>query len=309
MRRPARLGVGPLAIVLVAALAVWACDYVVVPPEESAGTAVNAEGWSAVPTAIGPGEDGALRIDLAIENDTKAWSTIEAARGAARLRGADGSTTDCPTVVVGTGGHRLPPGFRMRGFVGGTKAKPAVETLRVECPGVTGVSPGAKLALDTTFWTGDFNYYDEDATRTERTIEVDLDKVATDLTYPVAIPVDGLILPASTPITAINDVVLTLADAVRTDDGMEMTWQASNPGEYPSAVHIGQPPVIGADGILYGRYESPDIAEAPLTPPGGKETWTTTVAVPPEVGGLIVPLSVESQARYFVNYALDLSDR
>ena len=142
-----------------------------------------------------------------------------------------------------------------------------------------------------------------------RTIEVDLDKVAADLTYPVAIPVDGLILPASTPITAINDVVLTLADAVRTDDGLEMTWQTTNPGEYPSSVHIGQPPVIGADGILYGRYESPDIAEAPLTPPGGKETWTTTVAVPAEVSGLIVPLSVETQARNFGNYALDLSDR
>ena len=197
----------------------------------------------------------------------------------------------------------------MRGFVSGTKAEPVVETIRVECPGVTGVTPGAKLALDTTFWTGDFDYYDEDATRTERTIEVDLDKVAADLTYPVAIPVDGLIQPASTPITAINDVVLTLADAVRTDDGLEMTWKTTNPGEYPSFVHIGQPPVIGADGILYGRYESPDIAEAPLTPPGGEETWTTTVAVPPEVKGLIVPLSVESQARHFVHYAIDLTDR
>ena len=309
MTRPARRVAGPLAALLVAALAVGACDYVVIPPEESAGTAVNAEGWSAVPTAIGPGEDGALRIDLAIENDTKAWSTLEAAKGGARLRGADGSTTDCPTVVVGTGGHRLPPGFRMRGFVGGTKAKPVVETIRVECPGVTGVSPGARLALDTTFWTGDFNYYDEDATRTERTIEVDLDKVVTDLAYPVAIPVDGLIQPADTPIKAINDVVLTLADAVRTDDGLEMTWKTTNPGEYPSFVHIGQPPVIGADGILYGRYESPDIAEAPLTPPGGEATWKTTVAVPPEVKGLIVPLSVETQARNFGNYALDLTDR
>jgi hypothetical protein len=73
-------------------------------------------------------------------------------------------------------------------------------------------------------------------------------------------------------------------------------------------VHIGQPPVIGSDGILYGRYESPDIAEVPLTPAGGEETWTTTVAVPPEVMGLIVPLSVESQARHFAHYALDLGD-
>lgn len=308
MTGSARTRIGPLAVALVAALAVAACDYVVVPPEKSAGTAVNAEGWSAIPTAIGPGDDGALRIDLAIENDTGAWSTLEAAAGAARLRGADGSTTDCPTVVVGTGGHRLPPGFRMRGFVGGTKAEPVVENIRVECPGVTGVAPGAKLAFDTTFWTGDFDYYDEDATRTERTIEVDLDKVAGDLTYPVAIPVDGLIQPASTPIEAINDVVLTLADAVRTDDGLEMTWKTTNPGEYPSWVHIGQPPVIGSDGILYGRYESPDIAEVPLTPAGGEETWTTTVAVPPEVTGLIVPLSVELQARHFAHYALDLGD-
>ena len=74
--------------------------------------------------AIGPGEDGALRIDLAIENDTGAWSTIEAAEGAALgCAAADGSTTACPTVVVGTGGHRLPPGFRMRGFVGGHEGR------------------------------------------------------------------------------------------------------------------------------------------------------------------------------------------
>jgi hypothetical protein len=46
----------------------------------------------------------------------------------------------------------------------------------------------------------------------------------------------------------------------------------------------------------------------PLTPAGGTAEWTTTVAVPGEVSGLYLPLSVESKKqRYFVNYLLDLT--
>ena len=54
----------------------------------------------------------------------------------------------------------------------------------------------------------------------------------------------------------------------RTDDGLEFAWETSNPGEYPSFVHIGNPPVIGSDGIIYGYYESPDLATVPMTPAG-----------------------------------------
>ena len=199
---------------LVAALAVGACDYVVVPPEdERAATAVNAEGWSAVPTAIGPGDDGALRIDLAIENDTGAWSAMAAIAGkrgaTARRRRVDRSTARRSS--SGPAGIASQPGFQMRGFVGGTKTEPAVETIRVECAGRDrhGARREAR-AIDYDLRTGDYDYYDTDATRTDadrsRSTSTTL---AADLTYPIAIPVDGLIQPPDTPITAINDVVLT----------------------------------------------------------------------------------------------------
>ena len=46
----------------------------------------------------------------------------------------------------------------------------------------------------------------------------------------------------------------------------------------------------------------------PITPPGDKAEWTTEVAVPAAVSGLVMLLSVESRkARTFVNYAIDLS--
>ncbi len=81
------------------------------------------------------------------------------------------------------------------------------------------------------------------------------------------------------------------------------------PGEYPSYVHIGNPPVIGADGILYGFYETPDIVSVPITPAGDKAEWTTDVAIPKDVKGFCIMLSVESKKqRLFVNYAIDVTD-
>ena len=66
--------------------------------------------------------------------------------------------------------------------------------------------------------------------------------------------------------------------------------------------------MIGSDGILYGYYESPDLAERPGDEAGGEADWTTKVGVPKEVSGLLMLLSVElEEARLFVNYALDLS--
>jgi hypothetical protein len=68
--------------------------------------------------------------------------------------------------------------------------------------------------------------------------------------------------------------------------------------------------VIGADGILYGYYESPDLASAPVTPPGDVAEWTTEVAVPAEVKGFYIMLSVEAKkGRTFVNHAIDISDK
>jgi hypothetical protein len=75
-------------------------------------------------------------------------------------------------------------------------------------------------------------------------------------------------------------------------------------------VHIGNPPVIGDDGILYGFYESPDLASVPITPAGDKAEWTTEATVPQDVKGLYIMLSVESKnQRYFINYAVDITDK
>jgi hypothetical protein len=48
----------------------------------------------------------------------------------------------------------------------------------------------------------------------------------------------------------------------------------------------------------------------PITPAGDKAEWTTKVAVPQDVKGCYIMLSVESKKqRLFVNYAIDVSDK
>lgn len=107
---------------------------------------------------------------------------------------------------------------------------------------------------------------------------------------------------------ALNDCVLTLTDVMRTEKGMQFKWQLSNPGEYPTYVHIGNPPVIGADGTIYGLYESPDIASVPMAGAGKTPEWTTEVAVPKDASDLYILFSVESgKQRLFANYAIDVT--
>jgi hypothetical protein len=288
-------------------LILGACSYIVLPPEEMTSAPTESRGWSAIATGIEPAGGSQVKVDLTIRNDTGDWSSMEAAEDRpAVLTTSDGQATDCTTVQIGTGGHRLPPGFQMRGYVGGTKADPVTELIGVECP-VEEIGPGSRLAIDYRYANGDYNYYDPEANTATGRLEVDLDTPATDLTYPIAEAVDGLIQPADTPLTAINDVELALVDRERTETGLRLTWRTTNPGEYPSSVHIGIPPVIGDDGILYGFYQSPDIATVPITPAAGEVSWTTEVDVPSEVSGLVIPLSVESKKqRLFVHYALEL---
>ena len=293
--------------VLVGAMLAGACEYVVVPPDDGAAAEVTSEGWTGIATAIGTTDAGDLRIDLAIENRTGDWSAMAAAEAPARLAGGDGSTASCDVVMVGTGGHRLAPGFRMRGFTGGTKTEPVIEPIRVECADAAPPPAGSKLAIDYTYVTGEYNYYDPEATTTRTTMEVPLDELLADLTYPVAAPVDGLIQPADSEITALNDVVLQMTGLERAGTTLEATWQTTNPGEYPTSVHIGEPPVIGSDGVIYGFYESPDLASVPITPPGATAEWPTEVDIPAEVTGLTMLLPVESKKqRLFVSHALDL---
>lgn len=139
-------------------------------------------------------------------------------------------------------------------------------------------------------------------------MELNLGEITTDLSFPVGEPVDEVILAADTKVTALNNVTLVLAGVERIGPTLVLTWSTENPGDHATYVHVGNPPVIGDNGILYGYYESPDIVSAPITPAGGSVEWTTEAGVPEDVTRLIVLPSVESkQQRLFVNYALDVS--
>jgi len=296
--------------ILACALLQYACAYIVLPEDLDSPASGVSKGWSAVVTNVGKSDAGDLHIDLTLRNETADWSAMQATAGKpAVLTTGGGKTTNCETVFVGTGGHRLAPGFQMRGFIAGTKAEPKTQLIYVECKGAE-AAPGSKLSIDYSYVTGQYNYYEQDKNRAVGKLEVNLDEMAADLKYPISEPVEGLIQRPDTEITALNKVVLALTGVERTDKGLQFKWQTSNPGEYPSYVHIGNPPVIGEDGILYGFYESPDIASVPITPAGGKAEWTTEVAVPQDVTGLYIMLSAESgKARLFANYAVDVTDK
>jgi DnaJ domain len=99
-------------------------------------------------------------------------------------------------------------------------------------------------------------------------------------------------------------------DAKRTATGLELEWQDYNPSEYPNYVHIGTPPVIGADGIICGLYEDPSIADATIALSKATAEWTTSVTVPNNASGLYVLVSVETgQSKYFVSHVIDITDK
>ena len=286
------------------------CGYIVTPADESSPTpaVASGSGWAAVPTKV-ESTSGGLHVDLTIRNDTGSWSSMQApADQPATLISSDGTKAQCDTVVVGTGGTPLAPGFQIRGYTGGTKAEPLVKLLSVDCAGAASAA-GAKLSIPYTYVTGDFNYYSP-PTPMNGTLEVALDDVTADLTYPVASTVEGVVEPADTKIDAINHSTLTLASAERTSDGMKLSWKTDNPTEYQTYVHIGTPPVLGSDGIIHGFYESPHLADTPITPAGQSATWMTSVVVPKDVTGLYVLVSVESkQQKTFVTHAIDITTK
>jgi hypothetical protein len=296
--------------ILIASLFLYACAYIVVPDlDDSDPASSNSKGWTAMVTNIGQSESGDLHIDITIRNETADWSAMQAVADHPAVLTSNGKATNCDTVFVGTGGHRLAPGFQMRGYIAGTKVDPKLQLIYVECAGAQ-AAPGSKLAIDISYVTGEFNYYYPDTNKVDATLNLDLDQVATNLTYPIAEPVDGLILKSDFKIIAMSDIVITLAGIQRTDTDLQFTWDSFNPSEYALSARIGIPPVIGDDGIIYGRYESPDRATAPTAPAGESAQWTTTVAVPQEVKGLYILMSVESKKlRLFVNYAVDITDQ
>jgi hypothetical protein len=304
------MGKKKLVPIILFTLLSFSCVYIVTPAELMVTpTSSASKGWSAVVTNVGKSEAGDLHIDLAIRNDTQDWSAMSAAAGhPAVLKDSAGKATNCDTVFVGTGGNRLAPGFQMRGYTGGTEAAPVTQLLYVECKGAV-AAPGLKLSLEYSYITGYFNYYVA-VNPTGGKMELDLDQVVSDLKYPVAESVAGLIQKPGDKIVAINSCTLTLTDVKRTDTGLEFSWQTDNPGAYPTYVHIGTPPVIGQDGIIYGLYQDPTLADAPITLPGQKAVWTTTVAVPKNVAGLYILLSVEEkQQKNFWNHLIDITDK
>ena len=297
-----------LAPVITCAVLLAGCGYIVTPEDESSSAPAASHGWGAVATKVDAAAGG-LHVDVTIRNDTGAWSAMQATPAQpAVLTTSDGKSTSCATVIVGTGGTYVAPGFQIRGYTGGTKAKPATQLLHVECAGATATA-GSKLSIPYTYVTGEFNYYSPSAA-TSATLAVDLDKVAADLKYPVATPVDGVIEKADAKIIAINKCTLSLTSANRTADGLEFGWQADNPTQYPTYVHIGIPPVIGSDGVIYGFYQSPTLTDAPIAPGGQSAKWTTKVAVPKDDTGLYILVSVESkQQKNFVGHAIDITNK
>lgn len=298
-----------LTVISISTVLLFACAYIVTPAPDVTPTSASSKGWTAVATNVGKNEAGDLHIDITIRNETQDWSTMEASTGTpAMLTASDGKTTSCDTVFVSTGGNYLAPGFQMRGYTGGTQTEPKNQLLYVECKGAV-ASPGSRLDIEYGYVTGPFNYYVA-ANPTHAKLELDLDQVGKDLKYPIADPTQGLIDKPGAGIVAINDCTLTLTDVQRTDTGLRFNWETKNPGAYPTYVHIGIPPVIGTDGIIYGLYQSPNLADAPITLPGQTAQWTTEVPVPKDVTGLYILLSVEArQQKLFVGHAVDITDK
>jgi hypothetical protein len=139
---------------------------------------------------------------------------------------------------------------------------------------------------------------------------LDLDQIVNDIKYPLATPATDIIEKLGDKINAINNFTLTLREAKRTNNGLELHWQDYNPSDYANYVHIGTPPVIGIDGIIYGLYEDPSIADATIALPKATAEWTTVVAVPNNVTGLYVLVMVETrQSKYFISHAIDITDK
>jgi hypothetical protein len=297
------------AAMIVLAMSILACKYVVVPTDLQPASSVEIGEWSAFATKVTKSDSGMLHIDLTLRNDTGDWSAMQAVEGIPAILTTQENSVNCETVRVATGGHRLTPGFQMRGYTDGTIASPETQLIYVECAEAE-AGTGSKLTIDYFFVTGQYNYYEQDKNRVDAKLNIDLDKLIPETEYPVAELSPDAVVQGDAEITAINEVALKLVALERNDTGLQFTWQTANPGEYPTYVHIGNPPVIGQDGILYGFYETPDIVSVPLSPAGGNVEWTTQVAVPQEVDNLYILLSVETgKARLFANYAIDITDK
>ncbi len=295
-------------IFLVLAIVSLGCKYVVIP-EDLFTESTASEGWGAQVTNVSQTEAGDLHIEITIQNETGEWSSMQSVAGEPAVLTSGGETYDCDQVFFGTGGHRLAPGLQMRGYTTGTKSDPETQLIYVECKGAQ-AEPGATLRIGYDYFMGDLDYYHQDTNQSAGTVELSLDEVATDLVYPINEEIEGLVIPPDADIPAISDNVVNLLDTQRTDTGFQFTWQNYNPTDFALTTHIGTPSVIGEDGIIYGLYETMDLAPVPLTPGGEKVQWTTEVKVPSEEKGFYILLGVESkQMRTYVYHLIDITDK
>jgi hypothetical protein len=297
-----------LMIFLLLAFVSFGCKYVVVP-EDLIAEQEAFIAWNAVVTSVSQTASGDLHVDITIQNATGDWSTMQAVDGEPAILKNGGDESTCDTVYIGTGGHRLAPGLQMRGYTTGTKAEPTTQLLYVECAGAQAQS-GAELSINYVAFNGDLDYYHQDVNQFAGTLTLSLDEISTDLSYPVYVETPGLVEAAGSEILAISENLVTLTDVQRTESGLQFSWKNFNPTNFALKTHIGNPPVIGSDGILYGIFEIMDLVSPPLTPAKGEAEWTTEVKVPVDVGGFYILLSVEDkQMRMYVNHLIDITDK
>jgi len=177
----------------------FSCVYIVLPEgvelEEDLEEVIF---WEGLATNIYQTEAGELHIDITIQNNTGYWSSMQAVEDTSVvLTSADGSTLNCETVFIGTGGHRLAPGFQMRGYTTGEVDAYNIQQLFVECAGVQ--SPeGSVLSVEYKSYQGERDDYEPENNEVEGSLKINLDEIAPDLTYPIAQPVEDLINDSST---------------------------------------------------------------------------------------------------------------
>ncbi len=302
-------------VLLIVFLLICACQYIVLPEgieTKKADENLENSGWVGIVTGVSELQAGSLHVDITIRNDLGQWSSMRAVDDQpAVLTTADGTAKNCDTVFVSTGGHRLPPGFQIRGYTVENDGQTQIQPIYVECEGGT-PEAGSKLTIDYIHFDGEVDYYVEieESNKIEETMELNLDEVVTDLVYPFAEAKEGLIKAPDTEFIGLSENIVKLLGVERTGDGFEFNWQNSNPSKFALKTHIGIPPVVGEDGNLYGLYETLDIPEVPLTPAEKSVEWTTAVAVPGDVAGFYILLSVESKKpRTYSNYVIDITDK
>ena len=304
---------GLMSVLLIAVLVATGCgrpkpgEGTPAPAAQASAAATAGKGWSLIPTQITK-SGGVLHVDLAARNDSGAWSAMTAADPKDQptsLTTKDGKSVPCDTVQVSTSGHYVPPDFQIRGF---TLRDKKVQTLYVECK-VDEQATGSRLSIPYSFVTGEYDYYAQDKTKVEAKFDVDLEQAPPTLTYPVAAPTEK-VHTLSEPIIVLNKCTFTNTGFERSGDTMSFGWKVENPGDYDTKVHIGNPPVLGSDGILYGFRVSPDIVEVEAAPPKGATEFKTEVTVPQDVQKPYLLLSIEqSRERRFANFLIDLTQK